>query len=102
MRYIRTYVLQDLQKKMVFIGGPTQVGKTTLAKDILSGDFPEGRYFNWNYDEDRQDILKKRWSKDNWLLVFDELHKYPRWKSWIKGVYDIFHETRSTSSFNPL
>ena len=95
MRYIRTYVLQDLQKKMVFIGGPRQVGKTTLAKDILSGDFPKGRYFNWDYDEDRQDILKKRWSKDNRLLVFDELHKYPRWKSWIKGVYDIFHENHT-------
>lgn len=95
MRYIRTYVLQDLQKKMVFIGGPTQVGKTTLAKDILSGDFPKGRYFNWDYDEDRRDILKKRWSKDNRLLVFAELHKYPRWKSWIKGVYDIFHENHT-------
>lgn len=22
------------------------------------------------------------------LLVFDELHKMPRWKSWLKGIYD--------------
>lgn len=92
MRYITPYVLQDLQKKMVFIGGPRQVGKTTLAKGLLAGDFPNGRYFNWDYDEDRRDILKKRWSADNRLLVFDELHKYPRWKSWIKGVYDVSHD----------
>jgi predicted AAA+ superfamily ATPase len=93
MRTITPYVLQDLQEKMVFIGGPRQVGKTTLAKEILASEFPEGRYLNWDYDEDRQDILKKRWSSDNRLLVFDELHKYPRWKGWIKGVYDIFHES---------
>jgi predicted AAA+ superfamily ATPase len=68
MRTITKYVLQDLQKKMVFIGEARQVGKTTLAKDILTRDFPEGRYFNWDYDEDRQDILKKRWSSDNRLL----------------------------------
>ena len=92
MRYIKPYVIQDLQKKMVFIGGPRQVGKTTLAKDILSRDFPTGRYFNWDYDEDRRDILKKRWSRDNPLLVFDELHKYPRWKTWIKGLFDTFQE----------
>jgi len=89
MRYITPYILQDLKKKMVFVGGPRQVGKTTLAKAILAEEYPEGRYFNWDYDEDRQDIIKKRWSKDNSLLVFDELHKFPRWKTWIKGVYDI-------------
>lgn len=60
MRYIKPYVIQDLQKKMVFIGGPRQVGKTTLAEDILASDFPTGRYFNWDYDEDRRDILRKR------------------------------------------
>ncbi len=89
MRYLTPYILEDLRKKMVFVGGPRQVGKTTLAKSLLAGSFPEGRYFNWDYDEDRQDILKKRWSRDNSLLVFDELHKYPKWKTWIKGIYDV-------------
>lgn len=89
MRYITPYVLEDLKKKMVFIGGPRQVGKTTLAKTILSKHYPKGRYLNWDYDEDRQDILKKKWSVDNSLLVFDELHKYPKWKTWIKGLYDV-------------
>jgi predicted AAA+ superfamily ATPase len=95
MRYLAPYILEDLQKKMVFIGGPRQVGKTTLAKMIMDRHFPEGRYFNWDFDEDRQDILKKKWAGNNTLLVFDELHKYPMWKRWIKGVYDTAGEIHS-------
>ena len=72
MRYITPHVLEDLKKKMVFVGGPRQVGKTTLAKAVISDNYPDGRYFNWDYDEDRQDILQKKWSLDNNLLVFDE------------------------------
>jgi predicted AAA+ superfamily ATPase len=95
MRYIAPYILQDLTKKMVFVGGPRQVGKTTLAQAILSSNYPSGRYLNWDYDEDRQDILRKQWSADQKLLVFDELHKFPRWKNWIKGIYDVSHEFHS-------
>jgi len=95
MRYITPYILEDLKKKMVFVGGPRQVGKTTLAKAVLSKNFPAGRYLNWDYDEGRQDILQKRWSADNSLLVFDELHKFPRWKTWIKGIYDVSHDVHS-------
>ena len=80
---------------MVFVGGPRQVGKTTLAKALLSSHFPESRYLNWDYDEDRQDILQKKWSKDNRLLVFDELHKFPRWKTWVKGIYDVSADIHS-------
>nr|QIV52830.1 putative ATPase [uncultured bacterium] len=89
MRYIKPHILQDLDKKMVFIGGPRQVGKTTLARAVLEDHFPSGRYFNWDVQEDRLDIVKKRWARSDRLLVFGELHKYPRWKNWIKGVYDI-------------
>ena len=95
MRYLASYILEDLRKKMVFIGGPRQVGKTTLAKMIMDRYFPEGRYFNWDFDEDRQDILKKRWAANNTLLIFDELHKYPKWKRWIKGVYDTAGDIHS-------
>lgn len=34
MRYITSAIQLDLQKKMVFIGGPRQVGKTTLLKRL--------------------------------------------------------------------
>ncbi|MEA1922186.1 MAG: ATP-binding protein [Pseudomonadota bacterium] len=74
---------------MVFIGGPRQVGKTTLAKHLLKIHYPSGEYFNWDYDEDRQSIINKKWRSDAKCLVFDELHKFPKWKTWLKGVYDV-------------
>jgi len=92
MRYITPNILEDLKRKMVFVGGPRQVGKTTLAKAVLLSNYPSGRYLNWDYDEDRQDILRKQWSADQEFLVFDELHKFPHWKTWIKGIYDVSHE----------
>lgn len=73
---------------MVLIGGPRQVGKTTLAKRLLWDEWAEGEYFNWDVEEDRRDLLKKQWRKDSPLVILDEIHKYPRWKSWIKGVWD--------------
>jgi uncharacterized protein len=96
MRYITPYILEDLKKKMVFLGGPRQVGKTTLSKHILEEYFPKkGRYFNWDFDEDRKNILEKKWSINNNLLIFDEIHKHPRWKSWIKGIYDVSNDSHS-------
>jgi predicted AAA+ superfamily ATPase len=90
MRYLYDGVTKDLARKMVFIGGPRQVGKTTLAQAVLNdARFEGGRYFNWDYDDDRRAVLGKRWAAENRLLVFDELHKYPKWKSWLKGVYDV-------------
>ena len=86
MRYLQPLIEKDLPRKMVFLGGPRQCGKTTLAKGLLA--HTPGRYLNWDFDEDRQEILKKRWSAKDELLVFDELHKFPRWKNWIKGNFD--------------
>ena len=88
MRYLYENVLKDLKQKMVFIGGPRQVGKTTLSKDILEQSYPSGRYFNWDYNEHRQNLLAAKWHDDDGLIVFDELHKYKDWKNWIKGIFD--------------
>lgn len=92
MRYLTPHIQKDLKKKMVFLGGPRQCGKTTLAKSLLaSADAPEN-YFNWDADEDRRAILEQKWLGDKRLIVFDELHKYPRWKNWIKGQFDVYRE----------
>ena len=88
MRYLYPHIVRDLSKKMVFVGGPRQVGKTTLAKKVLGSQAGTCRYFNWDSTSDRKAIMGERWPDDSALIVFDELHKRPRWKSWIKGVYD--------------
>jgi len=87
-RYCEPFIYQDLTKKMVFIGGPRQVGKTILSKQLCHDQFSNGIYLNWDNDDDRQAILKKQWLATSPLIIFDELHKYPHWKRWIKGIYD--------------
>lgn len=87
-RYCADLIANDLKKKMVFIGGPRQVGKTSLSLDLYPETAIQPVYFNWDSDEDRKRILNKQWQQDAPLVIFDEFHKYPRWKRWIKGVYD--------------
>lgn len=91
-RYITDAAIQDLSEKMVFIGGPRQVGKTTLAKDIIAGGFNSSQYYNWDNREDRKIILQLGWPGQADLLVLDEIHKYRQWKSFIKGEYDKLKE----------
>lgn len=87
-RYLTPYIIKDLRKKMVFIGGPRQVGKTTLSR-ALNTVFPDLIYLNWDADEHKHIIQKQQWLDETTLVIFDELHKYARWKQWIKGVYDL-------------
>jgi hypothetical protein len=56
---------------MVFLSGPRQVGKTTLAKSILEGD--KG-YLNWDISEDREAILRQELPAAG-LIVLDEFQK---------------------------
>lgn len=79
---------------MVFLGGPRQVGKTTLAKELLKKDF-SGKYFNWDSSSGRKCILAEDWHYEDKLIVLDEIHKYPKWKNLIKGFYDTQKEERS-------
>lgn len=49
-RYLTGQIEADLQEKMVFLGGPRQVGKTTLALSLLSNGTPEHKaYLNWSF-----------------------------------------------------
>lgn len=89
IRYLQKQIEQDLQEKMVFVGGPRQVGKTTLAKAILGTN--EG-YLNWDIPEQRSQILKRNIPLTP-LVVFDEIHKNRQWRNYLKGLYDERHES---------
>lgn len=80
-------IARDLDRKMVFLTGPRQVGKTYLAKQLLAGE-PKGLYLNYDHFGDRAIIQKAAWRPDTTLLVLDELHKMPGWKNFLKGIYD--------------
>ena len=87
-RYLTEFVVEDLQEKMVFIGGPRQVGKTTLARELVGHQFGHAAYFNWDNRQDRRCIMQSSWPGDAELILLDEIHKYKKWKSLVKGEYD--------------
>lgn len=92
-RYLTPFIVEDLKEKMVFIGGPRQVGKTTLCRDLITVHFKNYAYFNWDNRADRKAITASSWPGDAELLIFDEIHKYRQWKGLIKGEYDKLKET---------
>ena len=87
-RYLVPYILEDLKEKMVFVSGPRQVGKTTLATALVSQHFNNTCYRLWDKRDDRKKLMNSVWPGDADLLIIDELHKYKKWKSYIKGEYD--------------
>lgn len=84
-RYLSHQIKRDLSRKMVFVGGPRQVGKTTLAKTFLKD---AKSYLNWDAAEHREQILKRELPVAS-LWIFDEIHKYRLWRNYLKGIYDI-------------
>jgi len=83
-RYLDSYLLKDLQKKIVILSGPRQVGKTTLSHS-LNESF---EYLNFDRMEDRKKIMGESWDRKKKLVIFDEIHKMKNWKRWLKGIYD--------------
>ncbi len=87
-------------RQMVFLSGPRQVGKTFISKSL---DSEQMIYTNWDNQNDRLNItggpelfaesydlnslesLKK-------LVVIDEIHKYRKWKQFLKGFFDSYGE----------
>ena len=69
---------------MVFVAGPRQVGKTTLARSLPGAG---AGYLNWDVARDRERILRQELPAAE-LWVFDEIHKYRDWRNYLKGLYD--------------
>lgn len=84
-RYLQQQVENDLKRKMVFVGGPRQVGKTTLAQQIIPN---KSAYLNWDIPDHRENILKRTLPPTK-RIVFDEIHKYRSWRNYLKGLYDL-------------
>ena len=65
------------------------MGKTTFALGLLkNGGKSHPAYFNWDVALHRQSILRGQVTAKEPLLVFDEIHKFARWRGFLKGLYD--------------
>jgi uncharacterized protein len=99
-RYLES-ALKELaftHKKMAFVSGPRQCGKTTFGK-ILLKERGAGSYHNWDETE-----FRRLWTKSPKavlllpgdtassdivpMIMLDEIHKAKKWKQSLKGVYD--------------
>jgi predicted AAA+ superfamily ATPase len=97
-RYLRPAVETALSRgKMAFIGGPRQVGKTTLALELLGPRVTEKHpaYFNWDDPRAAARLRRVELPPAEPLLVFDEIHKYARWRNLVKGIFDVEKSERN-------
>lgn len=87
---------------MLFLSGPRQVGKTTVAESIRE-EFADSHYFNWDNQSHREVIINgpsaiagelglDRLKGDLPFCAFDELHKYQHWRDFLKGFFDEYED----------
>lgn len=87
------------EKAMVFMAGPRQAGKTTLARDIAGGH-ANRISFNWDVVTDRKKLIARPYAFEDVerhddskpIVVFDEIHKRRDWRGYLKGAYDRFRD----------
>lgn len=89
-------------RQMAFVAGPRQVGKTTCSK-VIAATAAVSHYINWDNNQHRRLIIQgakpladmlqlERASITKPIIVFDEIHKYRRWKTFLKGFFDLYEE----------
>ncbi len=87
-RYIQALIQDYLKKRMIFVGGPRQVGKTTLCVSFLKPQHLDNpNYLNWD-DLGSKKILRNGELPSAKLIVIDEIHKFKNWRNLLKGFYD--------------
>lgn len=85
----------ERHRQMAFLSGPRQVGKTTTCREVSRGAV----YLDWDDQDDRRLILAgpsavakelgtERLTEEPIVVVLDEIHKYSRWKLFLKGLFD--------------
>lgn len=88
-RYLAEPIATDLAEKMVFLSGPRQVGKTTLALRLIGAvDARHPAYLSWDDVRTRARIRNAEMPPNEPRIVLDEIHKYARWRNLVKGLWD--------------
>lgn len=89
-RYLAAPVIETLPTRMAFVGGPRQVGQTTLALSLLgrSAGASHPGYLNWDHPATAARLRKGHLPPNQPRVVLDEIHKYARWRGLVKGLYD--------------
>lgn len=103
-RIYRKLIAGHLSKlrQMIFLMGPRQVGKTTLSLEAAA-EWKRHYYFNWDNPAERLLFLKgpnaiaeqsglSELSEEKPLLIFDEIHKFGKWKNFLKGFFDSYEK----------
>jgi predicted AAA+ superfamily ATPase len=87
--------------RMAFVTGPRQCGKTTLARMMQENRGSGDLYRNWDDLSFRKELAADPYGfMDAYrpahpkrpLAVLDEIHKFPRWKTYLKGLWDTRKE----------
>lgn len=101
-RIYETLIRQHINesRQMIFLGGPRQVGKTTLSL-LIKEINPDFYYLNWDNVEHQHAVIRgprhvfqylglQILTTTTPLIVFDEIHKFSRWKQFLKGFFDTY------------
>lgn len=88
-RYLLPFIQDELKEKMIFLGGPRQVGKTTLALSLIpTKDLNHAAYLNWDNPIVPRQLQNGILPAHQKLIILDEIHKFSRWRNLVKGLYD--------------